>query len=87
MSRQTRSAMILGVVFLSGLGGGCGLTHQWIYEKSGMTPESFDRDRGACRAVSPPTGLTKLLNTDDLDRDAFTACMQQRGYTARREAL
>ena len=82
-----RWAVIVAVVLVSGLGAGCGLTHQWIYDKSGMTPESLDRDRAACRAASPASGLTKLLGTDDLDRDAFTACMQQRGYTARREAL
>ena len=86
MNRRGRWASV-AVVFLSGLGAGCGLTHQWFYEKTGMTPESLDRDRAACRAVSPPSGLTKLLNIDDLDRDAFTACMQQRGYTARREML
>ena len=65
----------------------CATTHQWIYDKPGMTPESFDRDRGVCRAAAPPQGLTKLLHMDDVDRDAFTACMQGRGYSARREAL
>jgi hypothetical protein len=75
------------VVFLALVAAGCATTHQWIYDKPGMTPESLDRDRGACRAASPPGGITKMLKMDDVDREAFTACMQGRGYTARREAL
>ena len=75
------------VVFLALVGEGCATTHQWIYDKPGMTPESFDRDRGVCRAASPPRGLTKMLSMDDVDRDAFTTCMQGRGYSARRETL
>jgi hypothetical protein len=75
------------LVLLSGLVAGCGVTHQWIYDKPGLMPESFDRDRGACRATSPPTGLTALLNLDDVDREAFTRCMRQLGYTGRREML
>ena len=66
---------------------GCATTHQWIYDKPGMTPESFDRDRAACRMAAPPRGMTKTLGMDDVDREAFTACMRQRGYTARREIL
>ncbi len=78
---------VIVLVLLSGLAASCAVTHQWIYDKRGMTPESLDRDRGACRAASPPRGLTALLNIDDVDRDAFTRCMQQLGYTARREQL
>jgi hypothetical protein len=75
------------LVLLSGLMAGCGATHQWLYDKPTMTPESFDRDRGACQAAAPATGLTALLNLDDVDREAFTRCMQRLGYTARREML
>ena len=64
---------------------GCSITHMWIYDKAGMTPESLDRDRAFCRAQAPAQGLTRLLALDDVDRDGFTRCMQQRGYTARRE--
>ena len=52
-----------------------------------MTPESLDRDRAVCRAESPPRGMTKALSMDDVDRDTFNACMQRRGYVARREIL
>jgi len=78
---------IIGRVLLTVLAAGCSTTHQWIYDKPGMTPESLDRARAVCRAVAPPQGLTKLLDIDDVDRDGFTRCMEQRGYTARREAL
>jgi len=86
MERLGDWARIIVLAVLGGLGAGCGFTHQWLYEKPGMTAESLDRDRAACGAASPAQGLTKLFSTDDIDRDAFTACMQQRGYTARREA-
>ena len=78
---------LAAVVVVALVAAGCATTHQWIYDKPGMTPESFDRDRGVCRAASPPRGMTKTLSMDDVDRDAFTACMQGRGYSARREAL
>jgi len=67
--------------------GACSRTHQWLYDKPGMTPESFDRDRAACRIEAPARGLTKTLGADDVDRDAFSACMERRGYTVRRESL
>jgi hypothetical protein len=85
MVRRAWLVAIVGLGFLAVLAAGCGMTHYWIYDKQGMTAESLDRDRGACRTASPPGGLTKLLGSDDVDRDAFTRCMQQRGYTARRE--
>jgi hypothetical protein len=78
---------VLGLAWLALAAAGCATTHQWIYDKPGMTPESLDRDRAVCRAESPARGVTKVLSMDDVDRDAFTACMQRRGYTARREIL
>jgi hypothetical protein len=66
---------------------GCAHTHQWLYDKPGMTPESFDRDRAACRNEAPARGLTKTLGSDDVDRSAYSACMERRGYTVRRESL
>ena len=80
-----RAIVYSGLVML--LAGACANTHQWIYEKPGMSPESLDRDRAACRTEAPPRGLTKMLNADDVDRSDFTTCMQKRGYTARREVL
>ena len=87
MNTQRRRVSIITGALLTAVAAGCTATHQWIYEKPGMTPESLNRDRIACRAAAPPTGLTKLLDTDDVDRPAFTRCMEQRGYTARREVL
>lgn len=87
---KTRGALLAPVrvlVLLSGLVTGCAATHHWIYNKPGMTPGAFDRDRGTCRAASPATGVTSLLNLDEVDREAFTRCMRQLGYTARREQL
>ncbi len=77
----------VALVLLAGLVAGCAATHQWIYDKRGMTPESLDRDRAVCRAASPPRGLVAFFGIDDVDRDTFTRCMQERGYTARREQL
>jgi len=86
-TRTPRLTPVIVLVLLSGFVAGCAVTHHWIYDKRGMTPESVDRDRAACRAASPPRGLTALLNLDDVDRDDFTRCMGQLGYTARRETL
>jgi hypothetical protein len=83
---QIRRAIVLSVL-ITLLAAACANTHQWIYEKPGMSPESLDRDRAACRTEAPPRGLTKMLNADDVDRGDFTTCMQRRGYTARREVL
>jgi hypothetical protein len=87
MTTRGRRFTIIARVVFAVLAAGCGTTHQWIYEKPGMTPESLDRDRAACRAAAPPQGLTKLFEIDDVDRASFTRCMEQRGYTARRETL
>ena len=86
-TRMPHIAPTVALVLLSGLLTACGITHHWIYDKRGMTPESLDRDRAVCRAASPPRGLVAFFGIDDVDRDTFTRCMQERGYTARRERL
>ena len=87
MKRSTIGHATLALASLTLAAAGCATTHHWIYDKAGMTPESLDRDRAVCRAESPPRGMTKALSMDDVDRDTFNACMQRRGYVARREIL
>ena len=88
MAMTVRHRSLIGCIALVVLAGGCtSATHQWIYDKPGMTVESLDRDRGACRAASPPQGLTATFGIDDVDRETFTRCMEGRGYTTRRETL
>jgi hypothetical protein len=84
MAMDMRTPLIAWLGFVA-VAAGCVVTHQWIYDKSGMTAESLDRDRAACRTASPPSGLVGILGMDDVDREAFTRCMQQRGYTARQQ--
>jgi hypothetical protein len=86
MAMNGRHRFLIVSIVLVVVTGGCTVTHQWIYDKRGMTVESLDRDRAGCRAASPPQGLTAMFGIDDVDRETFTRCMEGRGYTARRLA-
>jgi len=78
--------LLLGALFLSGCtasSGGVG----WVFEKPDATDAQTKRDHSECYALSIDAadsdsgvvafGLTRL------DRDAYRACMEARGYTLR----
>ena len=78
--RRTRAALLL----LALLGGCAPATAPWVFEKSGVPEAQVKRDRDECFAQSIDTDY---LNRGGLgfqiSRDAYKACMEQRGYRVR----
>jgi hypothetical protein len=74
----------IALVLLFGLVAGCataGARELWSRDQPGATAEDLARDRDACLSESIDTAASSrgplLLR---VDRDAFRACMERRGY-------
>jgi hypothetical protein len=80
MRRIAASLMVLVVL------GGCGVgrsTGQWIFEKSGATEAEVKRDRSECFAESVDNPNPDVGGWIRVNREAYRACMERRGYSLR----
>ena len=80
--RSITMAMPLVLVAMLALLAGCAVK-KIAFEKPGVAQADRQRDEGAClrEAIGTDEGDGILLPYQ-IDRDAFTKCMEARGYTA-----
>lgn len=58
---------------------------QWSYDRPRTTPAQLDRDMNECRKRAAPRGSLSYPALTGMDRSAFNACMEGRGYTVTRQ--
>ncbi len=74
----------LGLFLSLDLLGGCATQQRLVFDKLGVTAADRQRDEDQCvrNAITQDTD-GRLLTLIVIDRDAYTRCMQTRGYTMR----
>jgi hypothetical protein len=70
------------LVLLSGCAAGVA-DERWVFEKSGASEAELKRDRSECFAASVGVSDMERGGLVRVDRKAYRACMEQRGYTLR----
>jgi hypothetical protein len=80
MNARLTSATLLLTLF-----GGCASAGTgWVFDKPGATEAQLRRDRGQCFAESIETENSKGASLGfRVNRDAYKACMEGRGYRVR----
>jgi hypothetical protein len=63
---------------------GCA-AERWSYTKPGLTPGRLDTDLETCKRQAHRPYLFALTRSARVDQDVLNQCMQQKGYTARRD--
>jgi hypothetical protein len=80
MRSRGRTLAVLVAAALAACQGG-----QWSYDRPRTTPAQLDRDMNECRKRAVPRGPLSYPALTGMDRDAFNACMEGRGYTVTRQ--
>ncbi len=81
----TTAAALVILVFVLALLAGCA-SQPVIYEKPGVTQLERQRDENEClRSAIGVDGYGRLLVHYCIDRDAYSRCMEARGYAVKRE--
>ena len=81
--RQRAMGVTIALLGAGALLAGCA-TERIAWDKTGVTQAERERDENAClRAAIGKDGGGQLLAPFCLDRDVYTRCMQERGYTVR----
>jgi hypothetical protein len=62
-----------------------GCAQHWSYTKPGLSPARLDQDLEACRREAHRPYWFALTRAARVDQDALNKCMQNRGYTPRRD--
>ncbi|HYS18724.1 MAG TPA: hypothetical protein VET45_17515 [Candidatus Binatia bacterium] len=82
-------AWVAALLLLSMFVSGCApvrTTERWTFQKPGMTDAQRTQDQRDCLSQAiDPSGPLRLGEFVHLDRDAYKACMAQRGYALRIE--
>ena len=58
---------------------------RWRFDKAGITDTDRRRDQNECFALAVDAVTTRPGLLVKMDRDAYRACMERRGYTLRLE--
>lgn len=80
MMRKTVLASCLAL--LSGCVAGVA-GERWVFEKPGVSEAELRRDRSECFAAAVGVSDMERGGLVRVDRAAYRACMEQRGYTLR----
>lgn len=85
MKRATMGAALLLAVAL--LPAGCAsAAGRIVYDKPGVTQADRKQDEGAClREAVATDGSGRIFAPYLVDRDAYSSCMEARGYSAKRQ--
>ncbi len=81
---MSRFAAVLWLVLLGGCATSTGSSERWAFEKPGVSEAQKKRDQSECfaQSVDPETNKPGLMR---MDRGAYRACMEARGYALRAE--
>jgi hypothetical protein len=74
----------LAAVLALGLLTGCA-AERWSYGKADMTPARLDQDLEACRRLAHRPHQFALTRAARVDGEKLNRCMEEKGYTPRRE--
>ena len=86
VGQHQMSWLVVGALVLAGCSASVG-GERWIFEKPGVSAAELDRDRRECfsRSINAaePDVAVPSLGFVRVDRTAYTACMEARGYALR----
>ncbi len=54
---------------------------RWVFDKPGVAEAARKRDESQCFAAAIDAGATDRASMMKMDRPAYRACMERRGYT------
>lgn len=82
---MTRAAVL---VVLLGLLAGCATApaERWVFDKPDVTDADRKRDQSQCFALAVDATTARPGLLMKLDREAYRACMEARGYRLRADA-